>query len=94
MLKNKVNVKKRFKFQTDRFELTWHQLIDDDNERTIEKTVWEAPACYVGPEGYDSSSIDNIYNGSRNDVTTVINDNIEWIVCRRNLRIDLVKFKP
>ena len=90
---NKVNVKKRFKFHTDRFELTWHQLIDDDNERTFEKTVWETPV-YVGPEAYDSSSIDNICNNARNDVRTVISNDIEWFVCRRKSSMDLLKFKP
>ena len=94
MLKTNLKSKKRFKIDTDRFELSWHALIADDNERIFIKSVWAAPT-YVGPEAYNSGHIDFILdNNPRNDVRTILNRDDGRFVCRRTLDEGRAKFMP
>ena len=91
MLMNRLANRKRIKIDTDKYELSWHSINDQE---TYSMSVWESPA-YVGPEAYNAGNIDFILNSNtRNDVRWIIGTDDGTYVCRRILDKNRVKFMP
>ena len=91
MVMKSLNVRKRNKIDTDKYEVVWHQL---NGHEAFVMSVWESPT-YVGPEAYNAGHIDYILdNNSRNDVRHIIAADDGRFLCRRALDKWRVKFIP